>query len=252
MSAPLQETRFSYDDIPDQTGRTVLVTGANGGLGLQTARTLAHNGARVLMACRNPQKAQEAVAEVTAWARGPEPESIPLDLADLSSVRTAADRAGELTDSLDVLVNNAGLMAVPLGRTADGFEMQLGTNYLGHVALTDALLPLLLAAPAPRVVNEASVALPVGIAISLEDPNYEHVAATGSGARTGSRSWPACCSPSSSPGARPAARCSPSRRTPAWPRPTCSSTWSPRCPAREQGGRARAPRWCSTAPRTVR
>ena len=153
---------WTADDIPDQTGRTVFITGANSGLGLRSAQALARKGARVLMGCRNPSKAAVALDEVKQVASGPPPEVVPLDLADLDSVRAAADDVASRTESLDVLMNNAGVMAIPLARTKQGFEMQLGTNHLGHFALTGLLLPLLHQATAPRVVTTSSQAHRMG------------------------------------------------------------------------------------------
>jgi NAD(P)-dependent dehydrogenase (short-subunit alcohol dehydrogenase family) len=152
----MKRTRWVAGDMPDQTGRTVLVTGASDGLGLRTAEALAAHGAHVLMACRNAGKGERAQAEVAAAAAGPSPTLVSLDLADLASVRACAEAVAASVDGLDVLVNNAGIMAVPFSRTADGFEVQLGTNHLGHYALTGLLLPALLRAPAPRVVTVAS------------------------------------------------------------------------------------------------
>ena len=164
--------KWTKADIPDQSGRTVLVTGANSGLGLRTAEALAARGARVLMACRNQEKAAAARDAVAALASGPAPEVVPLDLSDLDSVRTCADElVGEL-DRLDALVNNAGVMAIPLARTAQGFEMQLGTNHLGHFALTGRLLPVLLKATAPRVVSVSSNAHKFG-RLDFDDLNAE-------------------------------------------------------------------------------
>jgi NAD(P)-dependent dehydrogenase (short-subunit alcohol dehydrogenase family) len=168
-------SRWGSDDIPDQTGRTVLVTGANSGLGLATAEALAGAGARVLLACRNAEKAARALELVAARAAerdGPEPVVVALDLADLASVQACAAEVAGLVEHLDVLVNNAGVMALPLRRTADDFEMQLGTNHLGHFALTGRLLPALLAAEAPRVVNVSSNAHKFG-KIRWDDPNWE-------------------------------------------------------------------------------
>ena len=163
---------WTAKDIPDQSGRTILITGANSGLGLRSAEALAAAGARVLLACRNAEKAEAARAAVAAGATGAPPEVVPLDLSDLDSVAACAQRlAGEL-DHLDVLMNNAGVMAVPLARTAQGFEMQMGTNHLGHFALTARLLPLLLAAPAPRVVTVSSFGHKPG-RIRWDDPNWE-------------------------------------------------------------------------------
>lgn len=137
--------RWTAADVPGQSWRTVLVTGANAGLGLQTALSLARAGARVLMTSRDPDRGEIARARVAATATGPAPELVVVDLADLASVRAAAHDVAGRTDHLDVLVANAGVMMTPLTRTVDGFELQLGTNHLGHFALTGLLLPLLLA-----------------------------------------------------------------------------------------------------------
>ncbi|MEV4151284.1 oxidoreductase [Amycolatopsis sp. NPDC049691] len=162
--------RWTDADIPDQTGRTALVTGANSGLGLRTAEVLASKGARVLLACRSAERGAKALKIVKAAAAGAGPELIPLDLSELASVRAAAASARDLTgDALDVLVNNAGVMATARGRTADGFELQFGTNYLGHAALTWLLMPALRG----RVVTLSSLAA-VGARIHLDDPNGDH------------------------------------------------------------------------------
>ncbi|MDT7547354.1 MAG: hypothetical protein QOE99_3464 [Actinomycetota bacterium] len=153
---------WSVDDIPDQSGRTALVTGANSGLGLHTSIALARKGARVLLACRNPSKADEALARVQDEAPGARAELVALDLASLQSVRAAAADVSGRTPRLDVLYDNAGVMAIPRAQTADGFEMQLGTNHLGHFALTGLVMPLLLAASDPRVVVVSSDAHKIG------------------------------------------------------------------------------------------
>jgi len=130
--------------ISDLSGRIALVTGANSGIGFHTAAELAGHGARVLLACRDPARGEDAMARIRAHQADAPAELRLLDLADLASVRKLA---GELADSLprlDILVNNAGVMAIPHRTTADGFEMQFGTNHLGHFALTGVLLPLLL------------------------------------------------------------------------------------------------------------
>ena len=150
--------KWTVDDIPDQAGRTVLITGANSGLGLRSAEALAGAGARVLMACRNEAKAAEARDLVAAQATGPEPEVVRLDLSDLESIRACADDVSSRVEKLDVVLNNAGVMAIPLSRTAQGFEMQFGTNHLGHFALTGLLLPVLQRAEVPRVVTTSSTA----------------------------------------------------------------------------------------------
>lgn len=149
-------TKWTVDDIPDQTGRTILVTGANSGLGLRSAEALASRGARVLMGCRNQERAAVALEAVNNAAAGPAPEVVPLDLADLDAVRACAERLAREIDRLDVLMNNAGTMVIPHQRTKQGFEMQFATNHLGHFALAGLLLPLLLRAHASRVVSVSS------------------------------------------------------------------------------------------------
>lgn len=158
-------------DIPDLSGKVAVVTGANGGLGLETADALAAKGAHVLMAVRDQDKAAAAVDRIRAATPGARLDLVPLDLASLASVREAADRIAALTGSLDLLVNNAGVMAMPERRTADGFEMQLGVNHLGHWALTAHLMPLLLAAPAARVVSVTSTAHHMGRVIDPRNPH---------------------------------------------------------------------------------
>jgi len=142
-------------DLPSFDGRTVLVTGGNSGIGWHTAVGLSLRGAAVTIGCRNLDAGREAAAEMRAKGAG-DVRVAQLDLADLSSVRALA---GGWTGPLDVLVNNAGVMTPPRYReTVDGFELQFGTNHLGHVALTGLLLPHLVASPAPRVVTVSSVA----------------------------------------------------------------------------------------------
>jgi NAD(P)-dependent dehydrogenase (short-subunit alcohol dehydrogenase family) len=146
-------------DVPDQSGRTFIVTGANSGLGAATARVLAECGARVVLACRNVEKGAAAAATMSG-----DVSVRQLDLADLASVRAFAEN----TERFDVLVNNAGVMAVPLRRTADGFESQIGTNFLGHFALTVQLLPVI----ADRVVTVSSNAHRWG-RINIDDLNWQ-------------------------------------------------------------------------------
>jgi NAD(P)-dependent dehydrogenase (short-subunit alcohol dehydrogenase family) len=166
-------TRWTPSDIPDLTGHTALVTGANSGLGFWTSVELARHGARVLMACRNPDRASAALDRLASEAPGSSAELVALDLASLSSVADAATDVAGRTDALDLLVNNAGIMAVGEGRTADGFELQLGTNHLGHFALTGRLLPLLLKGSGPRVVTVSSYAHKIGT-IRFDDLMGEH------------------------------------------------------------------------------
>ena len=143
---------WTLDDMPDLSGRVALVTGANGGLGFEVAQALARRGARVLLACRNRERARVAADRIGFLA-----EVVELDLASLASIRRLADHVDADEARLDLLVNNAGLMALDRSRTEDGFEMQLGVNHLGHFALTALLLPRLLAAPGSRVVTVASM-----------------------------------------------------------------------------------------------
>jgi NAD(P)-dependent dehydrogenase (short-subunit alcohol dehydrogenase family) len=144
---------WSTADIPDLTGRRALVTGATSGLGYETALELLRHGAEVTIAARNPEKSRQAATRLAA-ASGREPEILDLDLADLTGVESAVEQFKH--DKLDLLVNNAGVMAPPYRQTADGFELQIGTNHLGHFALTARLLPLLLKAENPRVVTVSS------------------------------------------------------------------------------------------------
>jgi len=148
---------WSSADIPDQSGRRAVVTGANSGIGLIAARELARRGAHVVLACRDMRKGEAALA--TVRAAGGDAELVPLDLGDLASVRRfAASREGPL----DLLLNNAGVMAPPRAETADGFELQLGTNHLGHFALAGLLFGNLQAGRAPRVVTVSSAAHRMG------------------------------------------------------------------------------------------
>ncbi len=146
---------WTLADIPDQSGRIALITGANSGLGLESARALSARGATVVLACRSRQKGAEArTALLPTAAAGL--EVLELDLADLASVRTAARWMADQYGRLDLLLNNAGVMGTPRTRTRDGFELQFGTNHLGHFALTTALLPLLDERPGARVVTVTS------------------------------------------------------------------------------------------------
>ncbi|MFI5660507.1 oxidoreductase [Streptomyces sp. NPDC051684] len=161
---------WSATDIPDQQGRTAVVTGANTGIGYVTARELARAGAHVVLACRSEPRGTVALDRLTSEVSGARAEFAPLDLGDLASVRAFAEARQDRP--LDLLVNNAGVMALPFGRTADGFETQFGVNHLGHFALTGLLLPGLLAAPAPRVVSVSS-ALHALANIDIADLNSE-------------------------------------------------------------------------------
>lgn len=149
---------WTSSDIPDQSGRLALITGANSGLGLETARALLARGATVVLGCRNQARAEQARRELlpAAAAGGGAIDLLELDLASLERVRRAAAELADRYGRLDLLINNAGLMALPRLLTRDGYEMQLGVNHLGHFALTAALLPLLCGRPAARVVTVTS------------------------------------------------------------------------------------------------
>lgn len=158
MPAP----RWTADDIPDLSDRVIVVTGANSGLGFQTSLALARHGAHVIMACRSEPRAREAVERIEDERVPGRAEPWVLDLASLASIEAFAERLASQHDELHALCNNAGVMAVPHRTTADGFELQLGTNHLGHYALTGRLLPLLLASEGSRVVTVSSLAHRMG------------------------------------------------------------------------------------------
>ena len=163
---------WTAQDIPDQSGRVAVVTGATSGLGTETAIELARRGAHVVLTARAAAKGEAALARLRAEVPGASAEVAELDLTRLASVREFADRMAERLPRLDLLVNNAGVMATPYERTADGFELQIGTNHLGHVALTARLLPLLLDVPGSRVVTVSSSGHRIG-RIDLADLNWE-------------------------------------------------------------------------------
>ena len=152
-------SKWAAGQIPSQTGRTALITGANSGIGYRAALELARHGAHVLLGCRNYEKGQAALDRLLRETPGASAELVELDMASLASIRGFAAAFAARGIALDLLINNAGVMALPKRElTADGFERQFGTNHLGHFALTGLLMPQLLAAPAPRVVTVASLA----------------------------------------------------------------------------------------------
>ncbi|MGI8726590.1 MAG: oxidoreductase, partial [Solirubrobacterales bacterium] len=163
---------WTTSEIPDQSGRTALITGANSGIGKQAASALAKAGATVLVGCRDTAKGERAIAEIRGNHKGGELDLVEIDLADLSSVEAAAKAVRQRGDDLDLLICNAGVMATPKRRTADGFELQLGTNHLGHFALTGHLVGKLLEAPAARIVNVSSLAHRQG-SMDFGDLNWE-------------------------------------------------------------------------------
>ena len=160
-------------DIPDLTGKVAVVTGANGGLGFESAKALAGAGAHVVMAARNQEKAQSAHDDIVATHPDASLEIVQLDLGSLDSVRAAGESIRDSHPVLDILMNNAGLMGLPERRTVDGFEMQFGVNHLGHWVLTNRLLRSLLAAEAGRVVTVTSTAHLFGRPVNPANPNLE-------------------------------------------------------------------------------
>lgn len=149
----MSDTRWTAADVPDQQGRTALVTGANAGIGFETAMVLAVRGATVVLACRDTAKAEAAAARIRAAAPQAKTETLRIDLASLASVRRAAEQFRSGHGRLDLLINNAGLIHPGRAITEDGFELHFGTNHLGHFALTGQLLDRLLAAPGSRIVT---------------------------------------------------------------------------------------------------
>lgn len=162
---------YNRDSIPDMTGLTTVVTGANGGLGLETAKAFAYKGAHVVMAVRNQEKAAKAIDEIRAETPDASLELVELDLASQESVKAAAEAILGNHDRIDILVNNAGLMALPERETADGYEMQFGVNHLGHWTFTSLLMPAIVAPPAARVVTVTSTAHHMGRAVDPQNPH---------------------------------------------------------------------------------
>ncbi|MGV1037003.1 MAG: oxidoreductase [Candidatus Nanopelagicales bacterium] len=162
---------YTLDSIPQLTGTTTVVTGANAGLGFATTQALAAKGSHVVMAARNHDKAMAAASRIRETTPQASVEVVNLDLGSLESVQGAAKRIMADHDRVDILVNNAGLMAMPEGRTVDGFETQFGVNHLGHWALTAHLMPTLRAAPKARVVTVTSTAHHFGPPVDPANPN---------------------------------------------------------------------------------
>jgi NAD(P)-dependent dehydrogenase (short-subunit alcohol dehydrogenase family) len=158
----MPQPSWGADSVPDLADQTVLVTGANSGIGFQAADVFAKRGAHVLLGCRDPRKAEDAIARIRAAAPQARLTALEIDLADLAGVRSAAQRVNDGTERLDILCNNAGVMAVPRTVTTDGFELQFAVNHLGHFALTGLLFERLLAAPGARIVNVSSTAHRIG------------------------------------------------------------------------------------------
>ena len=149
-------SKWTVNDIPNLTRKIALITGANSGIGYETAKEFARKGAHTILACRSIEKGADTQERIRAEIPDAKLEPMVLDLTSLQSVRQFADAFKEKYDQLDILVNNAGIMMVPYGKTEDGFERQFGTNHLGHFALTGMLIDLLLKTPNARVVNVSS------------------------------------------------------------------------------------------------
>ena len=166
-------TKWTAADIPDQTGRTAVITGANTGLGYETAAALAGRGARVVLGVRNLEKGRQAVARIAAATPGAEVELQELDLTSLESVRAAAAQLRSGHDRIDLLINNAGVMYTPRSTTKDDFELQFGTNHLGHFAFTGLLLDRLLPVAGSRVVTVSSIGHRIRAAIHFDDLQWD-------------------------------------------------------------------------------
>jgi NAD(P)-dependent dehydrogenase (short-subunit alcohol dehydrogenase family) len=167
-------SKWTTADIPDQTGRTAVITGANTGLGYQTAAALAARRAHVVLAVRNLDKGKEAADRIIAATAGASVSVQELDLTSLESIRAAADQVRSQHDTIDLLINNAGVMFTPKTTTKDGFELQFGTNHLGHFAFTGLLLDRLLAVEGSRVVTVSSMGHRFVSGIRFDDLQWEH------------------------------------------------------------------------------
>ncbi len=157
-----KKNKWNEKDIPNLKGKRALITGANSGIGFETARIMAEKGAQVILACRSEDKAVQAMAKIRRKSPNAELHFLPLDLSSLQSVHHMADMFHEQYDKLDYAINNAGVMWLPQSKTVDGFESQIGTNHLGHYALTGLLLPALLKTPGSRIVTVSSIAHTAG------------------------------------------------------------------------------------------
>jgi NAD(P)-dependent dehydrogenase (short-subunit alcohol dehydrogenase family) len=164
---------WTTTDIPDQTGRTAVVTGANTGLGYETAAALAAKGAHVVLAVRNLDKGKEAARRIEQTTRGASMAVQELDLTSLDSIRETAKEVRSQHDTIDLLINNAGVMWTPKSTTKDGFELQFGTNHLGHFAFTGLLLDRLLPVEGSRIVTVSSLGHRIRAAIHFDDLQWE-------------------------------------------------------------------------------
>ena len=166
--------RWTANDVPDQTGRVAVVTGSNTGIGYHTAAVLAKHGARVVLAVRNVDKGEAAAKKILKASPDADVTVTELDLSSLDSIRTAAKALSAAYPRINLLINNAGVMYTPKQATADGFELQFGTNHLGHFALTGLLLPRMMRVKGSRVVTVASAAHRIMAAIHFDDLQWEN------------------------------------------------------------------------------
>jgi len=165
--------KWTESNIPDQRGRVAVITGANTGLGFDTARALAEHGAAVVLAVRNTEKGKQAAQRISAAAPGADVSVQALDLSSLASVRAAAEELRSRYAGIDLLINNAGVMYTPRQKTADGFDLQFGTNHLGHFAFTGLLLDRIVSVPGSRVVTVSSLGHRIRAEIHFEDLQWE-------------------------------------------------------------------------------
>jgi len=164
--------KWTSNDIPDLTGKTAIVTGANSGIGFETAKVLAHKGAAVIMACRNQEKGEEAAGAITRFCSEAKTDVLTMDLSSLDSIKKFTGIVNKKYSKIDILVNNAGVMMPPFGKTEDGFELQFGTNHLGHFALTGQIFDLISNADNARIVTVSSIAHRQG-KVDFENLNAE-------------------------------------------------------------------------------
>jgi len=165
--------KWDINNIPDQQERVALITGANSGLGFQVSLALARKGADIILACRNLEKAEKAVEFIRKESPDTKLSVLKLDLSDLDSVSECAEKIKEKYTVINLLINNAGIMVPPFSRTKQGFELQFGTNHLGHFALVGKLLPLINHVSGSRIVSVSSIAASLNY-INFNDLNYEH------------------------------------------------------------------------------
>ena len=165
-------SNWTANDVPDLSGKTIIVTGGNSGIGYEAAKVFAAKGAHTVLACRNPAKGESALSELKQNAPNASAELMQLDLASLASVKQFAAEANDKFDQIDILVNNAGIMMTPYGTTEDGFEQQFGVNHLGHFALTGHLLDKITKVPDSRIVNVSSTAHKGG-SVEFDNLMYE-------------------------------------------------------------------------------